>query len=280
MPRKVEIPNKIELLSEIKAYYQKIIDIISDIERGATEAQACRDHGMRVSNFRESTIDRRKFLVTASPAHQFELYKEPAWAIYEDVFCKKVTLKTLSKLPYDLDSTLFAVADEVLTRKQYDAIEAIYVKQLSYAEAGKQLDVTDKAVRNLVSKALSILRKPANSKRIFYGDAFLSGLAEAQTQHLRRLISQNSLKKYEQSIKISDVYMDVDISYLNLSTRAENCLRRASLTTVRKVDRLMEAGKLWQVRNLGAKLINEVILATNRYIAQEQGKQFEVSIGD
>ena len=280
MPRKVEIPNKLELLSVIKDYYQKIVNIISDIESGVTEAEACRDHGMHVSDFRESTIDRRKFLVTASPARQFELYKDPAWAIYEDVFCKKLTLKTLPQLPIDLESTVLAVIDGSLTHTQRDAMAAIYFDKLSYAEAGKKLGVVTTSVRSAVAKALSTLRKPANSKRIFYGDAFLAELAKAQAQHVRSLMAKNSLGKFERSIKISDTYMDVDISYLELSTRAANCLKRANLTTVRKVDKMIESGRLWQVRNLGAKSINEVILATNRYIAQEQGKQFEVSIGD
>lgn len=280
MTRKADIPNKLELLTEIRDYYRRIIEIISDIQGGYSETQACRCHSMSVSDFRESTINRRKFRQEATSEKTFELYKEPAWAIYEDIFCEKLTLKSLSKLPIDLESTISAVVNEVLTNKQYDAMEAIYVEQLSYAEAGEKLGVTDKAVRNLVAKALSILRKPVNSKRIFYGDKFLAELADSQTQHLKNLMAKNNLEKYEKSIKISDTYMDVDISHLSLTTRAENCLRRANLTTIRKVDEMIESGRLWQVRNLGAKSINEVILATNRYIAQEQGKQFEVSIAE
>lgn len=262
MAGKTSIPNKFELFAEAKDYYTKLVNIISEIENGAPESQACRKYDVPISSFREATLLKRKFLSNIKPLDAFEIYKEPAWKLYEAIFSEKLTIQTLPKLPVDLEETLKKAIDEALTDKQRAAINMIYFDQVSYNDAATQLEITSKAVHSLVNAALRNLRAPKYSKRIFYGDEFLKELEESQ-----------SAPKYLDENSDSDDYLDKPIDVLEISIRTYNCLRRTGLQTVRHVKHLIDKGHLWKIRNFGAKGVSETMTAVNRYILREENKK-------
>lgn len=264
MAGRILLENKMEIFAEAKEYYIKIIDTISDIQSGMPESKACANHGIPVSTFRESTLNRKRFLREVKPLEAFELYKEPCWRLYEDIFCEKLSLKSLSKLPLDLEETVVAVLPEALSSKQYTAINKVYFEMLSLDDAAAQLGVTSSNVKSLIDTGLRNLRAPKYSKRIFYGDKFLTGLEKAQLQH--------SVNGSEQTTDSTD-YLEKSIEVLEISIRTYNCLRRAGIQTVRYAKQMIDKEQLWKLRNLGPKGVNETILAVNRYIAREEGKQ-------
>jgi predicted DNA-binding protein YlxM (UPF0122 family) len=258
------IKDKLEVLAEAKSYYTRLVDIISDMQAGMPEVTACLNHNIPVATFREATLNRKRFLGEVKPLEAFELYKEPSWKLYEDVFCEKLSLKSLSKLPIDLEETILAILPEALSDTQQCAITKVYFERLSIEEAASQLHVTTSNVRSLVNRGLRNLRAPKYSKRIFYGDKFLANLKQSQFRH--------SVEMPEQ-LKDSDEYLDKSVEVLEISLRTYNCLRRAGVHTVRCAKDVIDKEQLWKLRNLGPKGVNETILAVNRYIAREEGKQ-------
>lgn len=258
MASKSYIPDKFTLFAEAKAYYNKIIAIISDIENDMSEAAACRKHGIPISSFRDATLCKKKFTPDVTPLEAFELYKEPSWKLYEAIFGEKLTRHSLLKLPIDLEETLARVISEALSDKQQAAINLIYFESQSYNDAAEKLGISSKAVRSLVNTALRKLRMPAYSKRIFYGDIFLLELAHQQ--YTPEITSHSE--------ETAD-YLNVSIDALQLSVRVYNCLRRAGLHNVKDVKWIIDKEQLWKVRNLGSKGVSETMLAVNRYIAQQ-----------
>lgn len=153
--------------------------------------------------------------------------------------------------PLDLDETIdYAIS--TLDKRCRDLILCRYEKNMTLEQCGKSNGVSKERARQIINKALCTLQYSDD----FGIDYFINGkyVSDAKAKEIMR----SKAKSLRDAITS---YRDVPISYLKLSTRANNVIRRAGLNSVGQVFEYtqMDPGRLYVRRNCGVKTIEEII---------------------
>ena len=114
-----------------------------------------------------------------------------------------------------------------------------YVDQLTIREISEKFGITVSRVNQIRIKSMRRLRHPKKSNYIIFG-----------------------IETIEKSPSI-----DSEIYVLGLSVRAENCLRRANINTVRQAAQLSDDDYI-RIRNMGRSTMEEVKTKTKDFIAK------------
>lgn len=217
----------------------------------------------------------------------FENYltrKKNRGVIYEDAFENNEVYYT--PYPYNLLECIYGgpIEDVInddqmagleqvldsLTPREKRSMQLYFEDEKTLKDIGKEFNVTQERIRQIVSKAIRKLRNPVKFKLIQHGikgqellrldklDADILERKQAINEHIAELKElEKQVEKMEQK-PTTKVFID-QIGDLDLSVRSYNCLRRANCMTIDQVIELFENGKIWKVRNLGRKSIDEII---------------------
>lgn len=280
MAGKAQLKDKDRILKEAKEYYTKILAIISDIEDGASEREACDAHGLTLNKFRNDTLYRKRFGCN-DKYEAAKLYLSPYERIFGDVMKERLDFISIQTLPIDLESTIESVMDQVLSEKEIQLFKMCYFDDMTFTDIGKVMNLSVSRVSQLHHDALRKLRKPTTKYRISAGDAYISRLrAERQEYWLRRMTDVRDEYKAEIDEDISNLVAaqkaydstvlhkataDASIEALGISTRAYVALWRAGVTSIQKLQKLIDSDSLVKLRGIGPATANNIVWAVDRY---------------
>lgn len=173
-----------------------------------------------------------------------------------------------------------------LTPRELECIRLYFEEDKTYEEIGRDFRLTRERVRQILAKALRKLRHPSRTSLIIHG---VKGLEILSLQDLERDIEDrkqritNEIAEVQMLKERLDSEMDIfkqaeavsnaekqstmttterlladKVVDLDLSIRSFNCLLRANCETIYDVLSLMEDGKIFRIRNLGRKSIQEI----------------------
>ena len=178
------------------------------------------------------------------------------------------------------------MALDSLTSRELTCILLYFEEGKTYDEIGKNFSITRERARQILAKALRKLRHPSRTSLIIHGAKGveirslkdLERDIEERKQRITNEIAEVQILK-EQLDSEMDIFKQVEIISnskkqstlttterllsdkvvdLDLSIRSFNCLLRANCETVYDVLALMEDGKIFRIRNLGRKSIQEI----------------------
>lgn len=196
---------------------------------------------------------------------------------------------------YQMEGLEYALAS--LADGERFVVETYFEKGKTLSETGTICGVSRERIRQIIAKAVRKMKHPARSSAILYGVQNASKQQELtrmelalneQEKRVRAMESALSRRQLEVEDRLSKLAHvcpgGEDISVLNLSTRANNALRRGyivgnCLMGVNTVEKLIEcaaAGKLWAVRNLGVKTIAEICTALRNYVGVDYSDIYDV----
>ena len=175
---------------------------------------------------------------------------------------------TTLELPHSLTKDVLAglhYALSTLEDRERTIILGRFQEALSLEDLAIELDISDERVRQLQVKALRKLREPCRWNYISLG---ISGYCKSRaTAEYNKGFSKGYAEGYrhgriDQKNNVDHSYGPEDllaqpIEYLNLSTRAQQCLFYRNCETVGDVVRLSEE-TIRTTRNLGKKSADEI----------------------
>ena len=211
-------------------------------------------------------------------------------------------IKQPSPYPYNLLEDIYgeryeAILDEdlkagldyaisTLTERQQAMLKEYYENEKTYDEIAKEVGITRERIRQVIVKALRMLRHPSRMHYIKYGYKIASGelsrqVEERYSEEIKRLEAVYSDKVSELRQKISELddnskrleykesvdfmrSLELPITDLDLSVRSYNCLVRAGIETLYELCNYTY-NDLIAVRNLGRKSTEEVIAKMKEY---------------
>lgn len=163
---------------------------------------------------------------------------------------------------------------EFLTPRERRIVQLYFEEEKTLKEIGKEIGVTNCRIQQIIAKAIRKLRSPTKTKLIKNGpkaqelqrleklDEDIMAKKQIINDHLvelKELEERANVKEEEMKQRsINKLFID-EIGELDLSVRSYNCLRRANCQTIDEVLNLFESGRIWQVRNLGRKSIEEIM---------------------
>lgn len=174
------------------------------------------------------------------------------------------TLELPQKLTKDVLASIH-YALSTLEEREQSVLQGVYEESLSLVDIGEQMGLSNERVRQIKVKALRKLREPCRWNYIFHG---IAGYCKARaTAEYNKGYSKGYTDGYrhgrfdqENNIKHSygpDDLLAQPVEYLNLSTRAQQCLFLHGCETVGDVVRLTE-DVIRATRNLGRKSADEI----------------------
>ncbi len=191
----------------------------------------------------------------------------------EDEYIKNNMLPVRVPLSQDQIKGLEYTLD-LIGERQKNMLLLYYKKSKTFDEIGEMYGVTRERARQILARALRLIRCRTNADYIRYGYRGC-GLLQRERKldekeaDLRR--REKELEKLERRLsgKIEVVkdtpeyknlrMMEIEIESLELSVRAYNCLHRAEVSTIEAVLRLIENDSLYTLRNLGSRSLFEII---------------------
>ena len=167
-----------------------------------------------------------------------------------------------------------------LTEREQTIVRFFYGQETTLEATAKAFNLTRERIRQILAKSVRKLRHPVRFNLIQYGaegykrissskqrmlrleeeDKFLDDMEQVLIQ--RRAFLENAMlldaprKNKEERTPVE--YMD--LSYLDLSVRSYNCMKRAGCNTIGDVIRIAKLGDsdLRKIRNLGRKSVEEI----------------------
>jgi len=151
-----------------------------------------------------------------------------------------------------------------LTKRELEVLDAkfnlsgSYDKRLTYAQIGPLIKVTPERIRQIQDKGFRKLRHPVRKNKL---EPFYNFSLE-RVQEIKDRIDASNAEVYE-SIERSKYilpngdYLEMKVSDLDLSVRAQNCLNNAGITTVAELAQKRES-ELLKSRNFGRGSFKEI----------------------
>lgn len=165
---------------------------------------------------------------------QFKRFPYPL-NLWSDVLDKAVSAE---ELPGDWEPALDHVLSTLKTEKEREILLHYYKDGLSLSATGDLYEVTSERIRQQMNAAIRRLRYPA--RKVFFLYGWKDGLTAAE-----QIVAER--EKWDKN-RVDD---------LGLSVRAWNCLIRAGVDTVDKLQQCTEED-LSQMRNMGKKSVDEI----------------------
>lgn len=271
--------DKLAMLKVAKEYYTKILAVISDIEAGKSEREACAAHAVPLIRFRNDTLYKKTFGCTDRYA-AVRVYLSPYEHIYEDVTHEKLDLVSICTLPTDLDTTVALVLQESLNDQEFQVLQLYYCENMTFTDISEYVKLSISRVTQIYRRALRKLRRDPYRRRIQEGDVFIAEVQQQREAYKLRKLEEarkeciaevdaklSSFAEYEaRAGKIG--FVDAPIEELELSTRAYTALRRWRIDTVYKLRERIESGKLRSLRGIGESTEENILRAIADYAAR------------
>lgn len=132
-----------------------------------------------------------------------------------------------------------------LPERDVNMVRLYYEKHMSLREIAEVHGLSRGRVHQIILKILRQMRHPSKKAYILYG------FEGCQT----RLRERGEMLKTH----LPNAVDEFGIDCIPLSTRAYNCLFRARLTTIGQVCEAIETGRIYGLRNLGTKTLEEIL---------------------
>ena len=138
------------------------------------------------------------------------------------------------------------------------AIKLRYEDKMTLEDIGKELGVSSSRARDIITHAERVLRHPKFFRYIKHGYDGVARLNEEKQERDRKYESRVNAEKLR-----VDALKNMEIGYLNLSTRSYTSLMRSGLRTVENVVMFMtdesKSGKWYtRLRNAGPKTAEDI----------------------
>lgn len=234
-------------------------------------------------------------------------------------------LRHISRYPYNLFETLTGkgidweikkenmklldtVMDKILSGRQKDIIIRYYKDEQTLREIGLDYEITPERTRQILIKAIRLLRQPYYVRYITKGPHSIneteeyikeqfsilknknSQLAEREellsqkekilTDTIRAFAEESGIPADTLLLKISRArldkhFADCPLKDLDLSLRSFNCLARAGFLNVSDIAALLETKpeEYLQIRNFGRKSQEEVVWAIDNFFCSDKYKE-------
>lgn len=280
MSRKSE---KRDILNERIDDLKKVIDILTVLRDHPEigEKKVCEEHDISFSRYRKYAYDTDWSGQTKS-AHSEETSVEkmravkPTLSWYHNLWCVIMGLnyRDVVVCPSDIDTTIEWLISTKLTQREGNIIRMRYAEGMTLIEIAHEYDITGNRVRQIESKAiwklrccggwlqldmnhwaslLKIQQRMEQNLEIAVTHRVLAALDE-RTPSLRKFINDGIKNEIAEQKHVNP---DMDISNIDLSVRAFNCLRRAGIKNLAELQH-MTVSDLKHIRNLGSGCIKEI----------------------
>lgn len=190
----------------------------------------------------------------------------------------------------------------MLNPRERNALLLRYSQGKSLNEIAEEFKVTRERVRQIIAKAVRKLRHPARQSMILYGkNAYQNAMSlqnkevelnnreksiEEKELYLQEMIKENERYAFLNAVAPTQLPTELpnDTPHtrttrwgtrnnpsdaflcLELSVRSYNALLRSDIATVKEILKYIRLGKLHQVRNLGVRSCNEIILKVSKVV--------------
>lgn len=167
----------------------------------------------------------------------------------------------------------------MMTESESTVIKKRFKHYLTLEEIANDMNISKERVRMIEQKALRKLRHPSRWTKITCGINFENDIIELQERvnakekelssklHLLRAKIEKIdavLKEFGFDLKLTTPEDESPIDVLGLSVRSYNCLKRSGVNTIKELT-LMTENELRNVRNLGPRCTEEVIVALEKF---------------
>lgn len=170
-----------------------------------------------------------------------------------------IRLKFQEQYNFDFDVyDAFSQYRKILTDKQNKVMNEYLIEMKTYDQIGNEINLSKESVRLIVNKSVKLLY---NEYQVKHKSETFKGIEkELQDIKKEKRDKQDQIQKKEEA-KIRALCMalsDINITDMNLSTRALNALGRAEYTNAGEVYLLIRKDELRYIRNLGEKSEEEI----------------------
>ena len=169
---------------------------------------------------------------------------------------------------------------QTLTPRETSFIQLRYAQGKTLAEIGELTELTHERVRQVIAKAISLLRHPSRCNRfksvsllelnvcerkLVTANEKAQQLAEENEKLAANIVPDRMLPLMKMSLKSENPLPGyVNIEELELSVRASNCLSRHNIKVVGDLINMTERDLL-KIRCLGAGTATEIISTLSKY---------------
>lgn len=248
-----------ELLNKGKRRLEAYENIIREIERGTSEAEACRMYSVNVMTFRN--FIRRDYEDTSEyiekPHEEYFTWQDELCA---EIFGNKTTACKGFTEAYEYVKIM-------LTDREAKVLDMRYKEGMNFVEIGKIFNVTSERVKQIEHLAIRKLRHPSCARILYYGLEYKKRIEECERKlesernaELEQLIN----KKYGNH-EVTHTVLDTSIDELDLSVRSYNCLKRADIRNLSDLVKFSNERGMDMCRNLGLKSFDEIVKKTEQY---------------
>lgn len=214
----------------------------------ATEHEIVRKTGLDISIIREVLASLETYYIAPWPEN-----------LRADIlgYCEVVEMTD------DQKTGLTWVIENTLSARERAFVYGYYRDNKTQSALGEEYGITKSRVYQIICKAIRKLRHPSRLNYITVG---YEGALARKARSVRELAGilvqeENDFKERLQGTLQEQLLAltDVPIKNLGLSARAEHALERAHIKTADELVRLAAEDRLSEIRNIGAKTIEEIL---------------------
>ena len=281
-------PNTImeERYMNAKVRCEKYLKVINEVLDGNTEDASCKNNDVSKGSLRKfinSTNKRQGY----EEALEIDILPKLSWPDnLVSAICGEEAYPDLG-----FTEIWDAIKYEVLTEREVDIIEKMYLDRMRFSEIAKYYSLSESRIVQIHTRALRKLRSARVVYPLLYGKDYiailksycntsvaglenidkLKGMVERLDEHERckkatidNIISNYTNMENERIVKVIEenkqlAAINTPITHLGLSTRSYNALiRYTNCKTAADIMNNMSIEKLHNIRNLGDKSIDEI----------------------
>lgn len=293
---------KMELVNIADEYIGRIHEVIKDIKNGEAESYACKKHDIDKNVFRRFVFAQKAGFSYEAKYPQIldkdgmpdttSIVKMGFLSWQEKLFRDCFLSLSLYEIPPDINKSMDFVLDHahgLLKEREVTILRLRYEQGMTYAETGKQFNVTRERIRQIEAKAMRKICGDKISRYLLYGLDYVSKIDELRNHqfeskrktemeklkaHFEELSRQadekeatdflNEVTEYVKKNFWDKAIGDISIDAMELSVRTRNCLARGGILTLTQL-RQKTVKDLMRIRHMGLKSVEEVVAKAKEY---------------
>lgn len=173
----------------------------------------------------------------------------------------------MPELPPDFEGSL-AYALSTLEPRYQEIIKDRFIERLTYEDISSKHGISRERVRQIICKAMRLLRHPSRMRFIHYGVTGVINREKEAAAGKARMRAEDEIRKKaileivsEKEVEMTErkaALFATNLEDMHLSVRAYNCLRCLGCNCAGDI-LCLTADKLRRARNLGKKTHNEIV---------------------
>lgn len=155
----------------------------------------------------------------------------------------------------------------MLTEREQKMVRMYYECGQSFRDIAKAQNLSGERVRQIVARGIRKLRHPTLFNLVRYGadgmmqkNAINNRMEELEEAKDQIKAIEETLAQRTQDLAATPDPMDLPLDAMYLNTRTHNALMRRGIRTVRDVAERLKGGNMLQIRNIGKKGLDEVLV--------------------